>query len=278
MSVPARIDGHQHFWHPDRGDYPWMPAEGPLVRPFLPDELRAERLACGIAGSIAVQAAPTVAETHWLCDVASQSDSGVVAVVGWADLESPDIEGQLADIEHELLVGVRPMIQDIPDDEWILRPSVGRGLHALHRRGLVFELLGYTRHLAPAVRALEQVPDLPVVIDHLMKPDYGRVDPAWHAGIAQLAARPNCFLKISGMATEVDAPPTAELFRRHVDVALATFGPARCLLGTDWPVSTLRLPYRAMVDLLDELVADLAEHERDALWRTNWRAGYPDRS
>jgi L-fuconolactonase len=198
----------------------------------------------------------------------------VRGVVGWVDLEAPDVESQLDEIDSNVLVGVRPMIQDIPDDAWILRREVLRGLRVLEQRGLAFDLLGYTRHLAHAVRALEHVPDLTVVVNHLMKPDYSILDPAWTEGIVQLAERPRCFMKISGMATEVQSPPEPDLFSRHVDFALHAFGPARCMLGTDWPVSMLALPYQSSVELLDQLMQSLSPDEHNAVWLTSCQDAY----
>jgi L-fuconolactonase len=271
---PARIDAHQHYWDPRRGDYSWMPAEGVLARSYLPGELAPQRAQAGISGTVLVQAAPTVAETRWLLDLAGDHESGVRGVVGWVDLEAPDVEPQLDAIGSDLLVGIRPMIQDIPDDAWILRRQVLRGLRALERRGLAFDLLGYTRHLAHAVRALEQVPDLTVVVDHLMKPDYSVLAAEWTAGLTQLASRPRSFMKISGLATEVRSPPEPGLFARHVDFALEAFGPARCMLGTDWPVCTLALPYQASVGLLERLVRRLPADERRAVWLTACQDAY----
>src|ERR1700722_1011183 len=229
-------------------------ARVPISR-ILASRTTAPRKEAGIAATIAVQASPTVDETLWLLDHADRPCTGILGVVGWVDLAARDVNAQLDTVHRPRLVGIRPMIQDIPDDAWIVRPSTIRGLEVLAERGLTFDLLGYTRHLRHAVTALERVPDLTVVIDHLAKPDYTHLDRLWTQGMTELAARPHTFVKISGLATEVDGPPHAGLFAEHVAFALQTFGPDRCLIGSDWPVVTLAQSYAEVIVLLEELTS-----------------------
>lgn len=266
---PWKVDSHQHFWDPARGDYPWMPPSGPLVRSFLPRDLRLHNEAAGIAGSVVVQAAPTLAETEWLLDLAEVEDTAVFGVVGWVDLEADDVAGQLDRIMRPRLVGVRPMVQDLPEDDWIVRPAVIRGLQVLAERGLVLDLLARPRHLAPACRALEQVPDLMVVVNHLAKPDYSAVQPFWAEHMSALAQRERTAVKVSGLVTEVSGPWRPEHFRQHVDRVLDAFGPGRILLGTDWPVLEVVATHAQVCRLLDELIAQLSASELRSVWRDN---------
>lgn len=264
MSV--RIDAHHHYWDPARGDYPWLPPDGPLARPYLPCDHAPLNDAAGIDGTVAVQAAPTLAETRWLCEQAGSERSRVVGVVGWVDLAAGDVEAQIDAISHRLLVGVRPMLQDIDDTGWVRRPEVIDGLRAVQAAGLSFDVLIRTEHLGPVVEALDAVPELTAVVDHLAKPDYGRLDEAWLDGMRALSARERTFMKISGLATEVAAPWSPASFSRHTEAVLDLFGPQRTMLGTDWPVSLLAGTHAETVALLDQLTAHLADHERAALW------------
>ncbi|MEE3849684.1 amidohydrolase family protein [Gordonia sp. LSe1-13] len=261
-----RIDSHHHLWDPVRGDYPWMPPDGPLHQAFVLDDLKACNGNESIDGTVLVQAAPTVEETLWLLDIADSSGGEILGVVGWVDLAADDVADQLDRVQHPLLVGIRPMIQDIPDDRWVLQPAVLESLDLLSERGLVLDFLGYTRHLPHALTALEKVPDLRVVIDHLAKPDYDHLDPDWVGPIRALATRPGTYMKISGMATEVDGVRTAERFQRHIDLVLEEFSPARAMLGTDWPVSTLAMKHGDTVDLLEAVSSNLAAVERADVW------------
>lgn len=268
-----RIDAHRHYWDSARGDYMWMPSDGPLARPHLPADRRAGDAEAGIAGAVVVQAAPTIAETQWLLRYAYQEPT-MYGVVGWIDLEAADAGCQIDTIRHPRLVGVRPMIQDIPDDEWITRPAVMRNLATVARSGLRFDALVHTRHLRYLIEAIQPVPDLVVVIDHLAKPDYSNLDETWVRGLRELARRENTFVKISGMATEVSGSAHASRFRDHVEFVLETFGAARCMVGSDWPVSTSALEFARSCQLLDELTNSLSPAEYREVWRGTSMAAY----
>lgn len=264
MVAPGdRIDAHRHYWDSARVDYPWMPDSGVLARPYLPADAAPSDASLGIEGCVVVQAAPTLAESQFLLGLADANEH-IRGVVGWVDLEG-DVVAQLDQIRHPRLVGVRPMVQDIPDDEWIARPTVVAGIRALEAAGIPLEVVLYTRHLAPLLAALDQVPGIPVIIDHLAKPNYAVIEPAWEAGMRALAQRQTATIKLSGMVTEVTQAPHAELFRAHTELALDLFGADRCMVGSDWPVSLLALPFEATSTVLDELVAPLTQSERDAV-------------
>ncbi len=263
--MSPRIDAHHHYWDPARGDYPWMPP-GPLARPYLPCDHAPLNDAAGIDGTVAVQAAPTLAETRWLCEQAGSDHARVVGVVGWVDLAAEDVGAQLDAISHRLLVGVRPMLQDIDDVGWVRRPEVIDGLRAVAAAGLSFDVLIRTEHLAPVVEALDEVPELVAVVNHLAKPDYARLEPAWLDGMRALSARERTFMKISGLATEVAAPWRPADFVEHTEAVLDLFGPRRSMLGTDWPVSVPAGTHSETVALLDQLVSHLGDDDRASLW------------
>lgn len=262
-----RIDAHQHVWRLARGDYGWLtPALAPLYRDFAPADLAPLLARHRIARTVLVQAAPTVAETRFLLEVAATTPF-VAGVVGWADFaaaDAPDVITALA--ADPLLVGLRPMVQDIADDDWLLRADLTPAFAALGAHGLVFDALVLPRHLSRLLVLLDRHPALPVVVDHGAKPfiSDGRLDP-WRADMAAVAARPNTVCKLSGLVTEAGAGWTAEALRPYVDHLLSTFGPQRLLWGSDWPVVNLAGGYDRWHAATEALLAGLGEADRAAI-------------
>ena len=259
------IDAHQHYWNPARGDYGWMPKDDPVLsRPYLPADLAPELEAAGISRTVLVQAAPTVEETEYMLGIADACGT-VAGVVGWVDFEDPSHRAQLERFAaHPLFVGVRPMIQDIPDDGWMLRQDVAWGYAALTELGLVFDALGFPRHLANFHTVMTRHPDMRVVIDHCMKPQVR--DPSgfdrWAEGMRRLAEDTGAYVKLSGLVTEADAMPGVEDLRPYAELLLDAFGPERMLWGSDWPVCRLRCEHGAWLAMAQELTAHLDEAAR----------------
>jgi L-fuconolactonase len=233
-----RIDAHQHYWRVDRGDYGWLtPDKGVIYRDFGPADLAPFLKRHEIAKTIVVQAAPTEAETRFLLDIARDDDS-VAGVVGWADFETPARIGELA--KDKLLVGLRPMVQDLADDDWLAAPKLAPAFKALEANGLVFDALVLPRHLPRLLVVAERHPGLSIVVDHGAKPFIKdkRLDP-WRADMAALAARPNIVCKLSGLVTEAAAEWIPGDLAPYVLHLIDVFGPDRLLWGSDWPVVDL---------------------------------------
>jgi L-fuconolactonase len=238
------IDAHQHFWRLDRGDYGWLtPALAPLYRDYLPTDLAPALQRSGIHSTVLVQAAPTVAETRFLLELAHANEF-IAGVVGWADFEDPlvaeTVESLCAD---EKLVGLRPMIQDIAETEWMLGEHLAPAYEAMIEHGLVFDALVLPRHL-PALRELaRRHPDLAIVLDHGAKPPLKGGDLGdWKREIAALARESPIGCKLSGLVTEAGSAEPAAL-REAVDHLLECFGPERLMWGSDWPVCELVCTY-----------------------------------
>jgi L-fuconolactonase len=232
-----RIDAHQHFWRLSRGDYGWLtPAEHPAIcRNFGPDDLAPLLADAAIERTVLVQAAPTAAETRYLLEIAAATPF-VAGVVGWADFKAPrEIEALAADVN---LLGLRPMLQNLDDDAWILRPKIEPALDAMQAVGLRFDALVKPRHLPHLARLLARRPHLRVVIDHGAKPDIagGGSLASWREAMRAIARDTAAYCKLSGLVTEAKATWAEEDLRPYVDVLLEAFGPARLMWGSDWPV------------------------------------------
>ena len=262
-----RIDSHQHFWRLSRGDYGWLtPDLAPLYRDFAPADLAPLLKAHGIARCIAVQAAETAAETQHLLDLADENP-WIAAVIGWTDLEAADAPQRIAAMARQArLKGLRPMLQDHPDDRFILRPSVQPALHAMCRHGLRLDALIRPRHL-PFVAALRTLhPDLPIVIDHAAKPAItaGTLAP-WRQHMLAVAADGITCCKLSGLLTEAGPAWSVAQLQPFVDTIIEAFGPGRVMWGSDWPVLTLAAGYGEWADATDALLVGLAASDRAAI-------------
>ncbi len=251
------IDAHQHFWRIARGDYGWMnESVAPLLRDFGPDDLRPHLARAGIARTILVQAAPTEAETRFMLEIAD-ADAMVAGVVGWLDMDADDFPERLDALRaNPRLVGIRPMLQDLDDERWILRPRVLASLERLTASGLAFDILCLPHHLPHVTQALGHVPSLRAVLDHIAKPEIaaGRIDP-WREHVAELARLPNVSCKISGMVTEAAPDWRPADFRPYVDHVADCFGEDRLMFGSDWPVSTLAASYAEVANLARTLLS-----------------------
>jgi L-fuconolactonase len=261
------IDAHQHFWSPARGDYGWMQSSddlAPLRRDYLPQHLAPLLASLAIDRTVLVQAAPTIAETAFLLDLANEHEL-IAAVVGWVDFED---KSHLRHLErfrrHPKFVGIRPMIQDIPDVDWMLSRSLDWAFQAIIDLDLTFDALGFPVHMDNFCRLFNRHPAMRVVIDHGLKPAIRRPEmaDAWRRGIARLGAETPACCKLSGLVTEAGPAWTLDLLKPYVDHLVACFGPERLMWGSDWPVLELVSSYenwhataRALVP--DPIASDL---------------------
>jgi L-fuconolactonase len=262
-----RLDAHQHFWKLERGDYGWLtPETGPIYRDFGPQDLMPLLEQFSIDGTILVQAAPTVAETRYMLDLARQNNF-IKGVVGWADFEAPDAPGQIADLAKDpKLVGLRPMIQDIADPDWMLGPGLAPAYRALVAHDLVFDALTLPPHLKNLLQLADRHPDLRMVVDHGSKPYIADgVITGWAEDMAAIANNTPAFCKLSGLVTEAGKSWNVNNLRPYVDHLLEAFGPGRLIWGSDWPVCTLACSYEDWVGLTDELLKDLNAAERQSV-------------
>jgi L-fuconolactonase len=270
------VDSHHHLWQVSRGDYFWMdprkdPAVAPLVRDFLWPDYAALARMHGIDASVLVQAAQTKAETRWLLSQAAASQGLIAGVVGWIDMTAPDVRIRLAALARDpLLRGIRPMLQDIADENWILRPELSPAFEALRELDLSFDLLIKPPHLPAALAILKRYPDLRAVVDHGAKPVIREEGwEPWASGILRIARETDASCKLSGLVTEARPDWTVDHLRRYVDHLLACFGPQRLMWGSDWPVALLASDYGRWLASARSLIATLSETERNAILGEN---------
>lgn len=272
----TRIDAHQHFWSLARGDYGWLTPElETLYRDFLPDDLAPVLDSQRITATVLVQAAPTVAETRFMLSLAD-THSFIKGVVGWVDFEQPDAAQQISELaKHPALVGLRPMIQDIADPDWMLQPDLTPAFQALIAQGLTFDALTLPAHLPNLIRLLGRHPDMRVVINHGSKPLIrdGLMAP-WADHMAALARNTQAYCKLSGLVTEANADWSTEDLKPYVDHLLNTFGPDRLIWGSDWPVCLLASSYEHWVNTTNTLLSGLSAKERDAVLGGNATRAY----
>jgi L-fuconolactonase len=269
--MTAIIDSHVHLWDPDRGDYGWLtPALPGLYRRIDADELHGQLSRAGVNGAVLVQAAPTEAESDYLLAIA-QRMSWVRGVVGWVDFDAPDVEQRIAKCARQAkFVGVRPMLQDIDDVDWIAHPSRGRALAALASYGLAFDALIKPVHISRIEQIARRYPNLSIVIDHAAKPTVGNeVSRSWRESMRALADHPNVACKLSGLLTELSPGVEATKVLDYAEVVLQLFGPSRVLWGSDWPVLTLASSYEQWFALTQRALISLSEADRGAVMGGN---------
>jgi L-fuconolactonase len=255
-----RLDAHQHFWKYSAEQYGWINDDmANLKRDYLPADLKPLLAAEGFDGSIAVQARQEEEETNWLLQLAEENEF-VKGVVGWVDLCSAEVKEELERLaQHPKFVGVRHVLQDEQDDEFMLRRDFKRGIGLLAQHRLTYDLLLYPRHLPVAARLVREFPDQPFVLDHIAKPLIagGLVEP-WDRDIRELATFDNVSCKLSGMVTEAEWKEWESAdFRPYLDVVFEAFGPDRLMIGSDWPVCTLSGDYSATLGIVREYISQL---------------------
>jgi L-fuconolactonase len=263
------VDAHHHFWTPSRYDYYWMAgaALDPIRRSYQPADLRPLLIDAGVDYTVLVQTVPSVAETREFLQIA-EGTRFVKGVVGWVDLTDPAVDKTLAELKSQpdgkRLVGIRHMVHDEKDAEWLLRPDVQRGLAAVRDADLAYDLLVRPRELPAALATARAFPDMRLVIDHIAKPPIasGKID-GWAAQMEPFRELPHVFCKLSGMITEANWTTwTPDDLRPYVEVTLNVFGVERVMYGSDWPVCLLAGQYGEVKEALEAALPPLSPEER----------------
>ncbi len=242
------------------------PDDPVLSRDYLPEHLLPIISKSGIDKTVLVQAAPTAPETDFLLELARDHDF-IAGVVGWLDMQNAVFLRQFERYRaNPKFVGLRPMLQDLPDDNWILQPRVVESLRLIADGNFPFDFLVYTRHLPHVLQVLESVPHLRAVIDHVAKPEIKahRLEP-WKTLMTEAAKHPNIYVKLSGMITEADHRNwTVDDLRPYVDHVVDCFGWKRVMFGSDWPVCRLAGEYEQVLGSLREILSPHLDNENEA--------------
>ena len=260
-----KIDSHHHFWKYDPVTYSWMnDSMGILKRDYQPEDLKEVIDSAKIDGVISVQADQSMRETEDLLKHASEC-SFIRGVVGWFPLAEPELDGLLESYAtNPLLKGVRHVVQDEADDQFILGDAFNKGIRRLKAYELVYDILIYERQLGPSIEFVDRHPDQIFVLDHVAKPRIGdQIMEPWRAQMFELAKRENVYCKLSGMATEANWQNwTKDDLWPYAEVAMEAFGPTRMMFGSDWPVARLAVEYGDWVGLCREFISTLSDSEQ----------------
>lgn len=255
------IDAHHHLWDLRKRDYAWMSSDlKPIYRNFTVKDLAETVAPFKVDGTVLVQAHQSLEETHWMLDIAERSKL-ILGVVGWVDVKDPQLDRTLARLKtRRKLKGVRHMIQDEPDVNWMLQTEVMRGLRMVHEAGLTYDLLIKPHQLDSALRLLDHLPSMPMILDHIAKPyiKEGKREP-WAAQVRQLATASHLYCKISGLITEAAHKQwKAEDFTFYLQHVVEVFGWDRVCWGSDWPVCLLAGDYGQVLRLPEKILKPLA--------------------
>ncbi len=272
----TRIDSHQHFWQLSRGDYSWLtPDFDVLYKDFLPKDLSPILEQLGISKTVLVQAAATTAETEFMLAIAEQTEF-VAGVVGWVDMESADAIKQLEVFsKNPYFKGIRPMIQDIGDVNWMLKAELAPVFEYLIAQQLTFDALVKPEHLPALYHLLLKYPDLKVVIDHGAKPAIAdNSSPQWYENIALIALETSAYCKLSGLVTEAGTEPALKQIVPYMEHLLLCFGSKRLMWGSDWPVVEMSCNYHVWQSQAEEFMQPLSSEEQSLIWSANAQSFY----
>ncbi|TWT84172.1 Amidohydrolase [Planctomycetes bacterium CA13] len=267
------IDSHHHLWKYSPEEYTWISADMPILRhDFMAAELQRVASESGIDGFVSVQARQSLEETDWLLGIA-QSEPLIRGVVGWVPLASPEITAILDHYANSpVLKGVRHVVQDEPDDRFLLGNDFNQGIALLAERKLVYDILVFARQLPRVIEFVDMHPNQTFVLDHIAKPTIAKkqFDNAWETNLRELAKRENVSCKFSGVVTEVRDPSwDTESLRCYFDVTLEAFSAKRLMFGSDWPVCLLKTDYDAWLRTVREWTSQLSADEQNDFYANN---------
>lgn len=279
--MTAVIDSHQHFWRLDQGEpfnYSWLdaPQFASIRRNFLPEDLAQRMQSTPVEKTVFVQTLHHLQENRWALELAERY-AFIAGIVGWVDLASDECERQLLEFaDNDKFVGIRHIVHDEPDDDFIVREDVLRGLKTLEKHDVPFDLLFYVKHLRHASTLAQRLPNLRMVIDHLSKPHIkDRLMDDWLPQLQAAAKFPNVYCKLSGMITEADWQHwTAADLKPYVQAALECFGPERCMFGSDWPVCEAAGSYQRVYQALLDALGPISDAEREQIFGRTAAAFY----
>jgi L-fuconolactonase len=266
-----KIDTHQHFWNLEKNAYPWLvPSFGPIYDTFEPPDLEPLLEEANIDKTVIVQAMDSYADTDYMLDIASNY-GWVAGVVGWVPLHDPVECGRKLDeyTQNAYFKGIRHLIHDENNGDWVLQKQVIESLQMLADRGLTFDVVAvFPNHLKHVPTLSEKVPELKMVIDHLAKPPLDEQDHnIWCEQMIAAAENKNVYAKVSGLNTTTSDFEnwTVDDIKPQIDFAIETFGADRLMFGSDWPVAILAGTYMKVWEETNKAIASLSDDDKNAI-------------
>jgi len=273
----ARVDCHQHFWQLSHGYYSWLTPElKHIYQDFLPQDLAPALKVQNVTQTVLVQAADTDKEIDFLLNIANNTEF-VAGVVAWVDMEQPFVLNQLKSLlMNPYFKGIRPMLQDIDDENWILKDQFSLVFKFLAENQLTFDALITDIHLANIHILAQRYPTLSIVINHCAKPDLSKgPSSVWHRKMLDISTCENVYIKFSGLLTQApQGPVTVETIQPYFDHIMAAFGPDRIMWGSDWPVMKLNGDYDTWISLTQSLLKNYSLKDKRKIWASNAQKFY----
>ena len=267
-----RIDSHQHFWKYDPVRYDWIDDSMSVIqKDFLPEDLAPILKANGFDGCITVQSHQSEQENEFQLTNADKH-SFIKGVVGWVDLQSPNIEERLDYYQQfKKLKGFRHILQGESQRDFMLRPDFLKGISLLKKYGYTYDILILPDQLKYTAEFLSLFPDQRFVIDHIAKPDIKQKElKNWEQGIKAIAAFENVYCKVSGMVTEADWENwQLNDFNNYLEVVTNSFGTKRLMYGSDWPVCKIAADYGQVLDIVKDYFSAFSQTEQQAFFGGN---------
>jgi L-fuconolactonase len=266
------VDAHLHFWNLTKAEYPWLSSGfGPIYANFEAPDVEPQLIANKVDKAVMVQAANSYEDTAYMLEVADRR-AWAGGVVGWVNLLDPDEAHKRLSMysRNRHFKGVRHLIHDEPDPDWVVQDRAIEGLKVVASFGLPFDVVAiYPKHIVHIPTLVEKIPNLRMVIDHLAKPPYP--DPAamagWRAAMRVAAQSPNVYVKVSGLNTAAGKPDWSyQDIKPGIDFAREVFGAQRMMFGGDWPVAILAGNYTQVVTETARAIADYSAEEQAQIW------------
>lgn len=273
-----RIDCHMHLWTLAMEPYYglWMTPElGVLYRDYGVRDAKPLMARNNVEGVVLVSSASSIHETGYLLGLADGHDF-VRGVVAWLDLLAPTAAVDVAAwARFDKLKSVRPYLQDLPEDDWILQSKLDPAIRTIQEQGLCFDALIKPRHILNTLKFVERYPDLPVIIDHMAKPEIvnGGLE-QWARDLEHFRAHQHVYCKVSGILTEDGPHWSPDRIQPYLDVVLDIFGPDRLVFGSDWPVVNLVADYDRWVAAVDHGFKSLSAVNKQKIWAVNGERFY----
>lgn len=268
------IDTHIHIWNRRQSPYNWLnQADALLQNDYAIEALTPLAQEAGVTDGVLVQADNTTADTEWMLQVA-KATPWIKGVVGWLPLMDTAATEKMLSVTYSnqtYFKGVRHLIHDEADVQWLLQDSVIESLRILAAHHIPYDVVGVLpQHIETVIAVAARVPELRMVFDHMNQPPiaakewFGR----WGVLMREAAALPQLHVKISGLGTTAGHINwQAEEIAPYVSFILDCFGEDRCFMGGDWPVSLLAGSYVSTWQKFKQalqLVADTAAREKIA--------------